>query len=348
MNRRSTAIVFLVLMTAVWGTSFPMMRSLNLQVDQHFEVSSETTSIGFRTAAAAWIIGLRFSAAFVLFVVLFPQVSSRIRIPQVLAGAAIGLVFFAGVILQVIGLATIPASRSGFLTSLTVVFIPMISTVMRRKLPPATVLVAGGLAMLGVSVLTGLIDIGGGNFAIDDSAMGRWTFGDTLTILGAIFFSVQVILVDRLGRKYSSMEFTPAMFATSALCAALVFTGLVSSGMVESGQISNTAVGYSPWIALGSSPTFWGVIVALAIFPSLIAFAWMNKYQPAVSAVLAGIIYTLEPVFTSIYALFMPAMLSAICLVPYSNEPFTMPLLVGGLIVVMANMLALRADQEPE
>jgi len=329
-------------MTAIWGTSFPMMRCLNLQIDKHFEQSSDLAAIEFRTAAATWMIALRFSLALVLFLVCFPKVTRRVRLPHFLAGLSIGFLFFVGLVLQVIGLATIPASRSGFLTSLVVVIIPLISTIFYRRFPPAILLIAGAIAMVGVSILTGLIDIGAGSVSLVDGALSRWTTGDSLTLLGAFFFSVHIILIDWFGKTYSSLEFTPSMFASIAVCGWIVFGGMLAW---ESPQ--NRFGDFDQWTTLGSQSNFWGLIVALATLPSLVAFAIMNKFQPTVSAVQAAIIYTLEPVFASFFAMFLPAILSAICFVNYANETFTAPLAIGGGLVIFANVLAVRPARVP-
>ncbi len=336
MNPQTRAIISLVLMTAIWGTSFPMMKSLNLQVDQHFGQSADEASLVFRIAAAAWIIAMRFSLALILFLIFFRGMLRRVRLPHIQAGIAIGVMFFAGLVLQVVGLATIPASRSGFLTSLVVVIIPLISTVQRRKAPRMMVLFAGAVAMVGVSILTGLIQIDSGSITVAEDAMERWTLGDSLTVLGAIFFSSQIVLVDWYGKQHESIAFTPSMFATTAICAWILLSALVFAGPATSNPLE-----ISQWITLGIKPTFWGLIAALAILPTLVAFALMNKYQPLISAVQAGIIYTLEPVFASAFAMFLPGILSTLCLVSYANESFTLPLLLGGLLVIAANVLAL-------
>jgi drug/metabolite transporter (DMT)-like permease len=65
----------------------------------------------------------------------------------------------------------------------------------------------------------------------------------------------------------------------------------------------------------------------------------MNHWQPRVSAVEAGMIYTTEPVFTAFYALFLPVWISRIAGMDYANESLTGSLLVGGMLIVAANML---------
>lgn len=343
MNPRSKAIIYLILVTAIWGTSFPMTKSLTMQIDQQFGQSVDDAPIEFRIAAAAWMISLRFSLAFVLFLPLFPTVLRRVRMPHVVAGMAIGFAFFLGLIMQVVGLATIPASRSGFLTSLTVVFIPLMTTTLSRRLPQVAVLMAGAIAIFGVSILTDLVHIDGSGIEIADDALGHWTVGDSVTVLGSVFFAVQIILIDWYGRKHDSAAFTPSLLATTAACSWTLFGVSLFVSPSGSGQ---AAIGN--WVSLGVEPAFLGLIVVLAVFPALVAFAWMNEHQPAVSAVQAGIIYTLEPVFASLFAMFMPAILSAICLVSYANETFSMPLLIGGMFVIAANLLALRPQRGAE
>lgn len=336
MTERTRAILALVLVTALWGTSFPLTKSLNLQIDQQFETSGTETSLGFRAAAASGIIALRFSAASLLLLVCFPRLIRHVGRPQIAAGAAIGLVFLCGLILQVIGLATIPASRSGFLTSLVVVFVPLFATFADGRLPAPKAWAAVGLALLGAAVLTGLVGLRITGLELADEARGGWTLGDSLTVASALFFSGHVLLVDRFGKRYDSLGLTPSMFVTTAVGAWIGWLILSSWGPADWPTHS------ARWLAIGASPPFWIVIVALAVLPSFVAFALMNRFQPTISAVEAAILYTLEPVFASTFAMFLPAMLAAGCGIDYANETVNFPLCAGGALIVAANLLALR------
>ena len=168
---RSRAILALVVVNAMWGASFPLMKSLNLEVDEHFGVTELTASTPLRAGSAAWMIAIRFALALLLFLIFFRGTLARVRSPHVLAGVAIGTLFFVGLLLQVIGLATIPASRSGFLTSLAVVFTPLLSTLGRRRLPHATVLLGAAVALLGVAILTGLLTLESGRVRVAQDAL---------------------------------------------------------------------------------------------------------------------------------------------------------------------------------
>jgi drug/metabolite transporter (DMT)-like permease len=338
---RKHAILALVLVNALWGASFPMMKYLNLQMDQHFGVTEFTASHWLRWASAAWMIGIRFALALVLFLIFFRRTLARIRLPHLLSGAVIGGCFFFGLLLQVIGLATIPASRSGFLTSLAVVITPILSTLLRRRFPRKVVLLGAAVALLGVAILTELIQIDRGGIGFANDAWSRWTLGDSLTVLSAMFFSLQILTVDHFGRRYESLAFTPSMFGVTAI---LAFTAFA----VLSPQVPEVSVAQIGWLELARQPRFFVLIILLCIFPSLLAFACMNKYQPAVTAVQAAVIYTLEPLFASLWAMFLPAMLSVLAAVAYANETLTLPLFIGGGLVLVANILALWPEPSPQ
>jgi hypothetical protein len=65
----------------------------------------------------------------------------------------------------------------------------------------------------------------------------------------------------------------------------------------------------------------------------------MNRWQPHVTATEAGLIYGIEPVMASVFALFLPAVLSQFAKLNYANEHITRHLFVGGSIIVAANVL---------
>ena len=64
----------------------------------------------------------------------------------------------------------------------------------------------------------------------------------------------------------------------------------------------------------------------------------MNTWQRKVSATEAGLIYTTEPVFAAGYALFLPVMLAGLIGHAYPNETLTPSLLIGGSLVLLANV----------
>jgi len=331
-NQRLKAVVFLTMVNALWGMSFPIVKSLNLQLDHHFQVVDETASLVFRVASATWIIGLRFGFAFALLLIFFRKLVFQALPREWAAGALIGTFFLLGLILQTIGLATIPASRSGFLTSLSVVFTPLVIAIGHGKRPSNGVFSGIALAVLGVSILTGLVLFDDAGLRMAPDAMKVWTKGDTLTTIASFFFSMQIICIDRFGKQMNPVALTPGMFVAAAGFATFVF--LAVSQMPNAPKTID-------FVVVSQQLSFWPLILVLSVFPSLVAFSWMNTYQPLVTAVQAAVIYTMEPVFVSLWAFFLPGILSAICALTYANETLTIPILLGGGLILIANVLAL-------
>ncbi len=91
-------------------------------------------------------------------------------------------------------------------------------------------------------------------------------------------------------------------------------------------------VAYSTW------PTF-GIVAWLTVASTLISFVLMNRWQSHISSTHASLIYCTEPLFTSVFALFVPAILSVAAHIDYPNETLTPRLLAGGGLITVANVL---------
>jgi hypothetical protein len=82
-----------------------------------------------------------------------------------------------------------------------------------------------------------------------------------------------------------------------------------------------------------------GLILVLVVCCTLVAFTLMNRWQPVLPAPEAGLIYAAEPVFASVFALFLPVWLSRFAGIEYANESATVTLLTGGGLITLANVL---------
>ena len=92
-------------------------------------------------------------------------------------------------------------------------------------------------------------------------------------------------------------------------------------------------------VAAGASWPAFALIFALALLCSVGAYGLMNCWQPRVSATEAGLIYTIEPVFTAGFVMFLPVMLGRLVGYPYPNESLTFSLISGGSLILAANVL---------
>lgn len=336
-QRKATAVSLLVLVNVLWGVSFPITKTIGMEVDDHFNVGVDGGSARLRFSAATWLIQCRFAAALLIFAIFFPSLVRRAKWGEWRAGSVIGIFFFIGLVLQIIGLASIPASRSGFLTSLVAVFTPLLTALLLRMRPRLHVLAGVAVALLGVAVLTELIEVSPRGISLASDALSAWTFGDTLTTLGAVFFAGQIMLVDYYGKRLDAAALTPGMFLSTAVLAAVAFVLVAPSAPESAG---------GGWVDLAIQPRFWSLLLVLSVFSSVLAFGLMNSYQHYVSASQAGVIYTLEPVFASAAAMVLPGLISAAFAMDYANERLVWPMAVGGGLIVVANLISLWPTEE--
>lgn len=96
----------------------------------------------------------------------------------------IGVLLFAGMAAQQVGLLTTTVTNSGFLTGLYVVMVPFLAVLLFRQWPHRIVWPAALSALVGIWLLSGA-----GKVSLQ--------IGDWLTILCALFWALQVIMIGR-------------------------------------------------------------------------------------------------------------------------------------------------------
>ena len=125
---------WLVGATLIWGTSFVFIKSAVTHMDP------------------VLFLALRFGLGALAYIVVMNRRAWPTR-RELLWGAALGLFLWAGNVFQTIGLQTITPSRSAFLTSLSVVMVPILTVILWRRVPPPGIWAAVVLALAGLSVL---------------------------------------------------------------------------------------------------------------------------------------------------------------------------------------------------
>jgi drug/metabolite transporter (DMT)-like permease len=287
----------LVVVTFLWGMSFPWMRKWQ---------DAAAGCPGGPLLAGLTLIALRMALACGFVLVLSPRLLFRATRREHAAGAAVGLAFGAGFALQTWGIASTTPSRSAFFTSLCSAWTPLFGWVFFRL--PVGLLQLAGLA-LGLA--------GAAWFVEDGWHLG---FGETLTLAASLFFAAQMLLLDRLGRGIDSGRATPAFFATTGALAG-------AAGLAAATTDCGVAA-WGRWLAemLSGGETARDLFL-MALLPTFVAFWLMNRYQPRIPANRAALIYLLEPVFTAIIS------------VSLGFESLTLPLLVGGLLILAGNVV---------
>lgn len=298
--------LFLILACALWGLSFPVLKALHVEQGARLPDADSV----FLTA---WIQCARFGLGAMLLSPLLPRGKpTRLEWRQGLWLALFGGI---GMALQADGLAYTAASTSAFLTQAYCIVLPLVAAVRTKRLPDARVVVAAGLIVAGCAVLSG--------FSFENPRLGR---GELETLLAAVFFSMQILTLEN--PRYRGNRSRPV---TWVMCAGIAVIFLPVSLL--------SAPAPEALIQAGASWPAFGFVLVLAAACSVGAFLLMNRWQPKIGAVEAGMIYTTEPVFAACYALFLPLWIAGLTGVRYSNEVFTAALLAGGALIVAANVL---------
>jgi len=300
-------VLVLTFVCLLWGLSFPLIKALQLEQTARLPDASSWF-------LAAWLQVARFGLAALL---LIPPLMKRgwPTREELRQGVIVGAWGGLGMAIQADSLAYTHASTSAFLTQAYCIFLPLWAALIHRKRPGPRVIAATILVILGSAVLSGL--------RWDDFRIGR---GEAGTLLAAFFFMFQILALE--DRRFISNR---GVTVTFVMCV-VIATIFLPVTLLGAPQIS------AVWIAGASSESLM-LVLALSVFCSVGAFSLMNIWQRRVSATEAGLIYTMEPVFTAIYVLFLPALLGAFIGRSYPNESLTFTLLTGGALIVASNIL---------
>ena len=265
MTHQFRGILALLLVTLVWGTTFPAMKELT----------------GY--FSPVWIILLRFALAAVL---LAPFLWKAGR-DDLVSGGLLGVLLFFCYVFQVEGLALTSSNRNAFICGLNVLVVPLLGVV-AGKLPEKRIAYALLLAIVGLTAL-----------CWDSGAWGR---GDTLALLGAFAFGVYIKMMEFRTRRASRlMTLTAAQILTVALCAALwLLAREVPRSTIEAG---NDFANYWAYIAQGIGQhainlLYLGVVATAAII------SLQSWGQARSSANEAAVIYAFEPAAAAFFAFF--------------------------------------------
>jgi drug/metabolite transporter (DMT)-like permease len=310
---RSRALGMLVLATAFWGLSFPLIKSLMLL---HAQLAP---------AADSWFITIyvlapRFSLAALLLALWQWRglLATGITRSEWKQGLGLGVFSSAGMIFQCDGMHYTSASTSAFLTQFYAILIPIYVALRSRRNPGFVIWTCSALVLAGVAIL--------GRFDWRELHLGR---GEVETIIASCFFMGQILWLERAefaSNRAGRISLT--MFTTQAIIYIALLIGLAPAGEIASSLLA-------PW-ASGS----WVMqTVALTLICTIGAYGLMNAWQPKITATEAGLVYCAEPIFGSVFALFLPALFSAWTLITYPNETATWTLLVGGSLITAANVL---------
>lgn len=299
--------LLLILACALWGVSFPLVKVLHLEQSARMPEASSLF-------LASWMQSARFGLG-ALMLLPFVLGKNKPTGNEIRQGSVIALWGGLGMWVQADALAYTEASTSAFLTQAYCIFLPLWACLRTRRAPGMKVVLATIMVLAGGGILAGLRP--------DHLHLGR---GELETLLAAFLFTFQILSLEN--PRYEGNRGIPVSFVMFMGIAVL----FVPITMV-------TAPDLPACLTAGASAASFLLVASLALFCSVGAYVLMNVWQPHVPATEAGLIYTIEPVFTAVYVLFIPQWLGSLVGGNYSNETITAQMMIGGTLILAANAL---------
>ena len=182
-------------------------------------------------------------------------------------GALCGVFLVAATLLQQIGLVTTSTAKSGFITALYIVIVPILGLFIGKK-PQITILLGVAMSLVGLYFL-----------CMKDAL--RIDPGDLLTFFSAIVFALHILVIDRFGGHLDSVKLSAVQFLFAAVCSGiLAFT-------LETPTFENFAA-------------CWTSVVYVAVFSGALGYTLQIAGQKSTDPTIASLIMCLESVFAAV------------------------------------------------
>lgn len=285
LRRGYLADVLLLGVTCIWGTTFVLVQD------------------AIKLFPVMPFLTVRFLLGGILLflpVLLLPRYRVWLRSRVLWArGVWLGVWLFAGYVLQTVGLLYTSPARSGFITGLCVVLVPVFAWLILKKRTAKA-------AWIGVAVATvGLL-------LLSDNKAGL-NVGDLLTLLCAISFAIQIVYVGK---------FAPDLPALPLAAVQIFAVGVLSLIASLLSGVHTTLL-----MAQINSPTVLWALIICTLLATVLAYFAQTAFQKFTTPTRTALIFATEPVFAAIAAyLWTSERLSAIAWLGCA-------LILGGMLI---------------
>ncbi len=255
MTTKAKAEAALLGTTLIWGNTFVAMKVLLLDTTPLMNVAT------------------RFTAAALIFLLIFRKTLFPISRAAVVKGSILGLFLFLGFIAQNFGLKYTTASKSAFITGMMVVFVPLLQIIIEKRVPKLGNIIGAVIVSVGLWFLT-------------SPAGSEFNIGDALTIVCAVIFAVYIVYLDVISNEMTAQQLTFLQIASTAVYAggALLLTEKPTFSMSGSSFIA---------------------LAYLTLLATVVTTYVQTRFQKDTTPTRAVIIFSIEPVIASISAYFI-------------------------------------------
>ena len=253
-NKKRLAQILLVFVTLIWGVTFIMVK----------DALNDAGPFAFST--------MRFAIAGILTLFIVNRSILNLTKIEITGGVICGICLFGGYAFQNFGLMQTTASKSAFITSVSVLMVPFLLYVFNIQKIKLKVWVAVILATLGLYFLL-------------DPRGGTMNWGDILTFGCALGFAAHIIFQGYYVKK--NVRILPFFLVQAWVVAGLSFI--------------NSLI-FEPIFAIWS-PRLISALLVTGIAATFIAILIMIWAQQILNPSETAIIFSLEPVFATVFAI---------------------------------------------
>jgi drug/metabolite transporter (DMT)-like permease len=261
----------LVVTTLIWGSTFVIAK----------DILENWPPVAYIT--------VRFLLASVALILLFPGLTLRARLAEWKMGATLGLLMGTGFALQAVGQVYTTPSKSAFVTGLTTPLVPFVALLILRVRPNLENLIGVTLASIG------------GMLILAPQGAEPMNTGDILTLVATTLFAAHITLMSAYARQIDVRQLTVLQITSAAILFILVWITFRSLGLVVPENSLPGFISRETVQLIWTERVVWQLLY-LATVATVITFLLWTWGQARVSATHAAIIFSLEPVFATLFA----------------------------------------------
>ncbi len=250
----------LVFVTILWSTTFILVQ--RAITPQYWKAASFTPNS---------LITYRFTISAIALFLWKPKIIQQIKKIELRAGILLGALLYVAFLTQTIGLQYTTTTKSGFITALSIIFIPFLSIAIEKKIPPLGSIVGTFLALTGLYLLL--------NPFAEQSAINR---GDIMTLICAVTWGFYIVLLSYYTTR--GIQILPFVFVQFVAMAVLCWIYFAAAGeriILPEFQLA-------------------AIVIFLGLFCTLLTTLLQNQYQKFTTSTRAALIYSAEPLLVAI------------------------------------------------
>ncbi len=285
-KQQSIAMVLLLITTILWGSTFIITNKLTQIIPPMFYMF------------------LRYIIGFFVFLPFIGRLRKFTK-KQFMIGFIAGTLVWASFSVQTIGIKLTTATKSAFITGLSVIMVPIFSALFFKDKISTRIWISTIIALIGVSVMS---IIGLEKFAI----------GDLLVLICDVFYAIYIIY---LSRNLKSIDIigvsTIIVFFISlySLIASILFEDFNYTFKNMNNIFENSGILL--------------LLLYMGICATSIATLTQNFGQKHLSSTKAAIIFATEPLFATFFAVL-------------GNESLNLQIIIGGIIILIGILLSIE------